>query len=140
MLLLLTTALAGCGGATDRPDLTATLAPHGGAAIALPDKSGYAEVVLEQPKTVPPRSGKVAVVAYFYEPDLASPLKAAPSDVRVSVNFPGQPPQTAGLAADPKTPGRFASPAGNLAVDPLSGEISFQARGAAVSQAFSNPR
>lgn len=135
--------LNGCG-RPETPRLATATGPHGGPLVALPDGAGFGEIVLESASSRDPR---VRVVAYFLDPGLKAPMALLPTDVMVALDFPDRPAEDAALAPESKPAdrtgtgkGRFASKAGEYAVDPLMGAIRGMLGGRPFSVRFTDRR
>lgn len=142
--------IGGCGGAGSHPGAAVPASaletgPHGGILIPLPEEKGLAEVSLEAPPGAAKRSSKQLLVARFLRPDLKSALEPSPGDVSIKLEFPGREAETIPLKSVAEVrsgndPGRFASAAGDYAVDPLIGELKVTLQGQAFTVPFTNGR
>lgn len=133
--------MAGCGGsgsAERQATEAAAVGPHGGAALALPDNRGRAEVVLEASGK---GSSKQIVAVYFFGDDMKSPIASPPETVEAKIKFPGQGPVAVSLARDgakgDAAAVRFASKPGDYAVDPLVGTLNVTLGGQSQALPFS---
>lgn len=141
---------SGCGGggasALVVPQGT-TNGPHGGIALPIPGEKGYAEILVERDSRVSKGkqskasalSPKIAI--YFLGTDLKAPLSPLPTDVSVKTVAPTGDSSTATLSLDPiaddaTSAGRYISPSGDYGYDELSGEITANVEGQAVTLPF----
>ena len=81
--LILPLIVAGCGGPAPSTRV-ATVGPHQGRLLDLPDGLGAVEVVVEN-KATAPKLLTPEVVAYFLGPDTQTPLNPPPADVAIQV-------------------------------------------------------
>lgn len=140
---LLLGGLAGCGGGSSAPRVEEArpIGPHGGPTVELTD-AARAEVVLE-PAGRGGKSDDQQVVAYFYGPDMTTPLESVPAGVSVEVEFPGGRRESVPLEpeAGPRAKAnRFASRPGPYAVEPLQGELNATVAGQAITKGFASAR
>ena len=80
--LIAATALTGCG--PSQPASVATVGPHQGRLLTLPDGLGRAEVVTDI-KGTSPRTSEPEVVVYFLGPDSQTPLTPPPTNVSIQI-------------------------------------------------------
>jgi hypothetical protein len=123
--------LSGCGGPA--PESKFVAAPHGGNILELPDSHGFVELKIDlgpPSKNGRKEASKSRVIAYFYQPDAASVLSPAPTDVKVTLGD-----KVIALAPQPDQPGEFTSAPGNYA--DLRGQIAFQHDGKPLEAKFS---
>jgi hypothetical protein len=136
---------AGCGGSppADPAAVVATVGPHGGRAVSLPDKKGLVEVVVEPAKGSTKANRQVVLAVYLLGPDGKSALSPAPSQVAVSVVTPQD--TTAKpvslRAEDAAKPGtsvglRYVSDPGDFDYDELRGDVSITIEGREVKARF----
>jgi len=102
--------------------------PHGGPVVALSEARGFAEVVVE-----PPKSGAASqqrlVAVYFLGPDLNASLAPLPKVVKVNLRIRGKDePIRLALKPEPDSrfaysESRFASEARALPIEQLTGEL-----------------
>ena len=134
--------ISGCGGQADvKVTEVAQAKPglNGGTAFPLPDKLGYAEVVVERTKPGQP----VTVAVYFLDETATKPLAKTPTSVKASLQLPtDQEPKAVSLSAKEKTGGkpavgpRFATAPGPYDFDELKGDVQVTLDGKEVTVPF----
>jgi hypothetical protein len=126
----------GCGGSA--PESKFTAPPHGGNIVELRDSHGFVELTTDL--GAPLKKGrkeklKSKIMAYFYQPDGATVMSPAPTDVKITLGAAGSG-TIVNLAPQSKEPGQFASEPGEYP-DELRGQIDFQLNGKPVQATFS---
>ena len=137
--LLAATMLVGCGPNQAAP--VATVGPHQGRMLALPDGAGFVEVVAENR----PGSGRTLtpeVAAYFFGPDAQAALLPAPTDVALQVYLDEAKEmkpvalKPAPAAAAPQTPRFAATPPPGFDGTLRTGRVNATVAGRAVDLMF----
>src|SRR5262249_30639353 len=129
--------LGGCG---SNERLAAEGPLHGGTIVALPGNRGFAEIL----NGMKAESRGSALVVYFVQPDMKSPLSPVPSDVRLKIQL-GRKDSMVRLAPDPAAGDplgavRFASPPGNYPWEARENELIATIDGQSVTVPFRPPR
>ena len=129
------TALGCSAGGPSAPSDAMPSAKHGGNIVALPDKKGFAELLIE--RDAPAKRGAATgakLVAYFYQPDGATALAPPPSDVKLHLG-PADHGTDVKLTAQTTPAGRFVSETGNYP-DELRGELALTMGGEPIQVSF----
>ncbi len=127
--------LSGCGESPvpETPENPAHgIGPHGGTAYRLPDETGYVELINE-PEVDLRSETPTALVAYFLQTDVETPLSPSPSDVKLELEA-GQLTRTIALepspgTGDPAGSTRFASEPGPYNLADIRGNLTGQLGG-----------
>lgn len=132
----------GCGGQSDVKVTEVAQAKaglNGGTAFPLPEKLGYAEVVVERTKPGQP----VTVAVYFLDETGTKPLVKPPGAVKATLQLPTDPePKAVSFTSKEKTGGkaaigpRFATAPGPYDFDELKGELQVTLDGKDVTVPF----
>lgn len=121
---------AGCGAdstpvGAPKPEV----GPHGGPVVALSEGQGFAEVVVEAPKSGAANQPQRLIAVYFLGPDLNASLAPLPKVVKVNLQVRGKDePIRLALKPEPdsrfsNSESRFASEARAFPIEQLAGEL-----------------